>query len=154
MVKCFRIRRRLEQNASGLGTFHGLGPTSHGSLSPVMGRSSNPIPNIATEICRQHCRARTHKPMASMSLISTAIWARFAASATRLKSLKNGDVAFASPITLCACGWATGACAAAACCCCDADVGTWPCCWKYCGGWFKDGDDSGASIVGLGGGEV
>ena len=43
-------------------------------------------------------RARVHHSVTlSKSLITTDIWARFAASATRLKSLKNGAVAVGPP---------------------------------------------------------
>jgi len=102
-----------------------------------------------------HCYI--HNPTASMSLINTAICALFAASATRLKSLRKGDTVLASltPLCDCACCW-LGACAwfadAAG---CDVYEDAWevdvdgaP--WKYCDGCESEGEESGAFIVGCG----
>jgi len=57
------------------------------------------------------CPSQTYDPIptASKSRMRTAICARFAASATKLKSRRNGDVASA---VLC---WVGGGCG---CCCC------------------------------------
>ena len=63
-----------------------------------------------------------HKATSPRSLISTAICARFAASATRLKSLKNGDEAVASagpPLATSAPYTYASSCCCCCCCCCD-----------------------------------
>jgi hypothetical protein len=85
-----------------------------------------------------------------MSLINTAICARFAASATKLKSRRKGD---AESMGICRCG---GGCCG--CCvvlgaevgpldCADEEVETAKCeCWFFEGP-FRDGDDNGASIA-------
>jgi len=78
----------------------------------------------------------------------TAICARFAASATKLKSRRKGDVVSAA--LCCGCG------GGGSCCCGGADVGALDCvdvdwelkyvCWPFEGP-FRDGDESGASIL-------
>lgn len=88
-----------------------------------------------------------------MSLIKTAICALFAASATRLKSLRKGDASL-TPRCVCVGCW-LGAWAGFADAAgweayedvCEAeDEGGAP--WKYCDGCERDGEESGASIVG------
>ena len=55
----------------------------HPLVQPHLAQNANyPLPNLPT----------TYNPHPSKSLIKQAICALFAASATKLKSLKNGDV--------------------------------------------------------------
>jgi hypothetical protein len=111
--------------------------------------TANVFPILMTRSTKHHS---AHNPTASISRIKTAICARFAASATRLKSLKNGDVPLTS-LTLRVCWLDAGADCAG----CDGwlvydddvdvDVDCVICGLKYCVGWDIEGEDSGAFIV-------